>query len=46
MLPVGPDELPAGLAATAEGWIPTDPGMLGEAGGLDGFFIARWRREA
>ena len=46
MLPVGPDELPAGLAATAEGWIRTDPGMLAEAGGLDGFFIARWRRGA
>jgi 16S rRNA (cytosine967-C5)-methyltransferase len=46
MLPVGPDELPAGLAATAEGWIRTDPGILAEAGGLDGFFIARWRRGA
>ena len=45
-LAVSPDELPAGLAATAEGWIRTDPGMLAEAGGLDGFFIARWRREA
>ena len=45
-LAVSPDELPTGLAATAEGWIRTDPGMLAEAGGLDGFFIARWRREA
>jgi 16S rRNA (cytosine967-C5)-methyltransferase len=45
-LAVSPDELPAGLAATAEGWIRTDPGMLVDAGGLDGFFIARWRRGA
>lgn len=36
-------ELPAGLAPTAEGWLRTDPGMLAEAGGIDGFFIARWR---
>lgn len=39
------DELPAGLAPTAEGWLRTDPAMLAEAGGLDGFFIARWRRD-
>lgn len=37
------DELPAGIAPTAEGWLRTDPGMLAEAGGLDGFFIGRWR---
>ena len=36
------EELPAGLVPTAEGWLRTDPGMLGEAGGLDGFFVARW----
>lgn len=41
--PVLADELPAGLAPTAEGQVRTDPGMLAEAGGLDGFFIARWR---
>ena len=41
--PVRAEELPAGLAATPEGWLRTDPGMLAEAGGLDGFFIARWR---
>lgn len=40
--PIRADELPAGLAPTAEGWLRTDPGMLAEAGGLDGFFIARW----
>ncbi len=41
--PIGADELPAGLAPTAAGWLRTDSGMLGETGGLDGFFIARWR---
>ncbi|WP_375289139.1 RsmB/NOP family class I SAM-dependent RNA methyltransferase [Qipengyuania sp.] len=41
--PIAQDELPAGLAPTSEGWLRTDPGMLPEAGGLDGFFIARWR---
>jgi len=41
-LPIRAEELPAGLAPTAEGWLRTDPGMLAAAGGLDGFFIARW----
>ena len=41
-LPIGSQNLPAGLEPTAEGWLCSDPGMLGEAGGLDGFFIARW----
>ena len=41
-LPIGLENLPAGLEQTAEGWLRTDPGMLGEVGGLDGFFIARW----
>lgn len=40
--PIRADEVP-GLAPTPEGWLRTDPGMLAEAGGLDGFFIARWR---
>lgn len=43
-LPVAPDELPEGLAPTAEGHVCTDPAMLGGEGGLDGFFIARWSR--
>lgn len=43
-VPVTVDELPAGLAPTDEGWLRTDPGMFSEAGGLDGFFAARWRR--
>ncbi|GHA07897.1 RsmB/NOP family class I SAM-dependent RNA methyltransferase [Novosphingobium arvoryzae] len=41
--PVRADQLPAGLVPTPEGWGRTDPAMLAEAGGLDGFFIARWR---
>ncbi|KRA80660.1 RsmB/NOP family class I SAM-dependent RNA methyltransferase [Altererythrobacter sp. Root672] len=40
--PVRAEELPAGLAPTAEGWLRTDPGMLSDKGGLDGFFIARF----
>jgi 16S rRNA (cytosine967-C5)-methyltransferase len=42
-LPITAAELPAGLQPTPEGWLRTDPGMLAEAGGLDGFFVARWR---
>ena len=41
--PIGADELPADIAPSADGYVRTDPGMLAEAGGLDGFFIARWR---
>ena len=41
--PITPEELPAELAPTGEGWLRTDPGMLAEHGGLDGFFVARWR---
>ena len=36
-----PADLPAGLAATPEGWLRILPGMLEEQGGLDGFFVAR-----
>ena len=41
--PIHAEEAPPGIAPAAEGWLRTDPGMLAEAGGLDGFFIARWR---
>ncbi|MDG6078978.1 methyltransferase domain-containing protein [Erythrobacter litoralis] len=41
--PIVPAELPAGLLPTDEGWLRTDPGMMAEQGGLDGFFIARFR---
>jgi len=42
-LPITAAELPAGLEPTPEGWLRTDPGMLAGRGGLDGFFVARWR---
>ncbi|WP_404482042.1 RsmB/NOP family class I SAM-dependent RNA methyltransferase [Novosphingobium sp. BL-52-GroH] len=45
LLPVEAAELPEGLAPTAEGTLRTDPGMLAEAGGLDGFFVARWTKD-
>ena len=41
--PIRAEDLPQGLSPTAQGWLRTDPGMLPEAGGLDGFFVARWR---
>ena len=41
--PIRADDLPAGLAPSPDGWLRTDPGMLAESGGLDGFLIARWR---
>ena len=44
--PIRPDELPAWLSPTAEGWLRTDPGMLAERGGMDGFFIARFVNRA
>ena len=37
-------ELPDGVAITGDGFVRTLPGTLAEAGGCDGFFIARWRR--
>ncbi len=42
--PIRAEELPQGLTLSPEGWLRSDPGMLGDAGGLDGFFVARWRR--
>jgi 16S rRNA (cytosine967-C5)-methyltransferase len=41
---IGPDELPEGLAPASGGTVRTLPGLWGEAGGADGFFIARWRK--
>ncbi len=41
--PITADELPAGLQPTPEGWLRTHPGMMHEEGGMDGFFVARWR---
>ena len=37
-------EPPLGLAPTGEGWLRTLPGMLEAEGGLDGFFIGRFRK--
>lgn len=44
--PIMAEELPAGLAPTPEGWLRTHPGMLADEGGLDGFFVGRWRAPA
>ncbi|WP_179506303.1 MULTISPECIES: methyltransferase domain-containing protein [unclassified Sphingomonas] len=42
--PIAADELPDGIAPTAQGWLRSDPGMLADAGGIDGFFAARWHK--
>lgn len=39
-------ELPAGVVANAQGHVRTMPPMLAEQGGLDGFFVARFVRNA
>jgi len=44
--PIRPEELPEGFAPTAEGWLRTDPGIWVNEGGLDGFFVARFRANA
>jgi 16S rRNA (cytosine967-C5)-methyltransferase len=42
-VPLTPDPIAIdGFAASASGSLRTDPGMLD--GGMDGFFLARWRR--
>jgi 16S rRNA (cytosine967-C5)-methyltransferase len=41
--PISPEELPQGIAPDAQGHVRTDPSMLARHGGVDGFFIARWR---
>ena len=43
--PITRDGLPQGVEPGSAAWLRTDPGMLEEHGGLDGFFIARWRRD-
>ena len=42
-LPIVAAELPAGLMSTDSGWLQTNPAGLAVTGGLDGFFVARWR---
>jgi len=44
--PIAVAELPPRLSPTAQGWLRTDPAMLAEAGGLDGFFIARFANKS
>lgn len=43
-MPVTLEDVPDGISPTSEGWLRTDPGMLSDEGGIDGFFIARWRK--
>lgn len=38
-------DLPQGVAPTDHGWVRTLPGTIEDAGGCDGFFIARLRRQ-
>ena len=42
--PVRAEELPQGLTPTAEGFVRVAPGALVDAGGCDGFFVARFRK--
>jgi 16S rRNA (cytosine967-C5)-methyltransferase len=42
--PITASELPAGVEPTGQGWLRSDPGMLADAGGIDGFFAARWHK--
>ena len=39
--PIAADELPDGISPADDGTLRTDPGMLLENGGIDGFFIVR-----
>jgi 16S rRNA (cytosine967-C5)-methyltransferase len=43
-VPFEADELPLGLQPSADGWLRTLPGTLADAGGMDGFFIGRFRK--
>jgi 16S rRNA (cytosine967-C5)-methyltransferase len=43
-LPFAGEELPPGLQPTGEGWLRTLPGNLSGEGGVDGFFVARFRK--
>jgi 16S rRNA (cytosine967-C5)-methyltransferase len=46
LAPVSSDQLPAGVAPAAEGWVRTGPTLAGTAPELDGFFIAKLTRAA
>ncbi|WP_404335821.1 RsmB/NOP family class I SAM-dependent RNA methyltransferase [Sphingomonas sp. MMS12-HWE2-04] len=45
IVPVREDELPEGITPREDGTLRLLPGMLADKGGLDGFFIARLRRD-
>lgn len=42
--PIKSEELLEGIEPSPKGWLRTHPGMMADRGGLDGFFIARWRK--
>lgn len=42
--PIGPDELPEGVAPHPDGYVRTLPTMLADKGALDGFFVARFTK--
>ncbi len=42
--PVRPEEVPAGLTIADDGWLRIAPPDLADAGGADGFFMARLRQ--
>jgi 16S rRNA (cytosine967-C5)-methyltransferase len=45
--PIGPEEGGAPAAALSrEGWLRLTPGLMEPVGGMDGFFVARFRRAA
>lgn len=44
--PPEPALLPPGVPVHADGYVRTAPGMMADAGGCDGFFVARLRRTA
>lgn len=44
-VPIATAELPVGVARSPNGTVRTDPGLLATQGGMDGFFIASWRKD-
>lgn len=44
--PIQASELPTDLPPTPDGWLRSDPGMLADNAGIDGFFAARFVRPA
>jgi 16S rRNA (cytosine967-C5)-methyltransferase len=44
LVPIGSEELAAGMTPAAEGWLRMLPGLFADQGGADSFFIARFTR--